>query len=136
MITSLIFISFDWSNQCCPWNLKKIFEKIVRILFFKKFTSRVLIGLLSSASFKIYRSYTYIIYIIYKTFVNMFPLAGQTVGPNGLKFFCAHSWVAWGWHRQKNPNLFFNIFFWIFYLFFFHGQLYIYNRSELYRFSI
>ena len=24
----------------------------------------------------------------------MLPIADQTAGPNGLKFFCGHSWVA------------------------------------------
>ena len=26
----------------------------------------------------------------------MFPMDGQTAGPNGLKFVCGYSWVAWG----------------------------------------
>ena len=34
----------------------------------------------------------------------MFPIAGQTAGPNGLKFFCGHSWVAGGCLRLKGSN--------------------------------
>ena len=45
----------------------------------------------------------------------MFPIAGQTAGPNGLKFFeDTHGpWVAKGRQRQKIDY---------FYFFFFHGQ--------------
>ena len=44
----------------------------------------------------------------------MLPIAGQTAGPNGLKFFCGHSWMA---------RVFFQIFFITFFSnFFFRGQ--------------
>ena len=38
----------------------------------------------------------------------MLPMAGQTAGLNGLKFFCGHSWVA-GWClRLKKSEIFFS----------------------------
>ena len=40
--------------------------------------------------------------------------AGQTAGPNGLKTFCGHSWVARGVKAKKIEKKILNIFF--------HGQ--------------
>ena len=48
----------------------------------------------------------------------MLSIAGQTVEPIGLIFFCGHSWVAGGCYRLKNRKkisqlflFFFNIYF-------------------------
>ena len=43
----------------------------------------------------------------------MLPIAAQTAGPNGLTFYCRHSWVARGCLRLKNDffsTVFFNFF--------------------------
>ena len=45
----------------------------------------------------------------------MLPIADQTAGPNGLKFFCGHSWVAGGCYRLIETffhnSFFFKLFF-------------------------
>ena len=53
----------------------------------------------------------------------MFPIAGQTAGPNGLKFFVdTHGWPG-VFYAKKNRNLFFNFFFqYFFFQFFSLGQ--------------
>ena len=38
----------------------------------------------------------------------MFPIAGQTAGPNGLKFFVDTRGLPGGVIRQKNLNIFFH----------------------------
>ena len=40
----------------------------------------------------------------------MLPIADQTAGPNGLKFFCGHSWVAGGCYRLKETFFIINFF--------------------------
>ena len=55
----------------------------------------------------------------------MFPIAGQTAGPIGLKFFVdTHGWPR-VYRLKKSQNFFFQIFFFenfFFQIFFFHGQ--------------
>jgi len=46
----------------------------------------------------------------------MFPIAGQTAGPNGLNFLCGYSWVGQRLKerfecKHENYNIFVNFFF-------------------------
>ena len=40
------------------------------------------------------------------SYIYMSPIAGQTAGPNGLKFFCGHSWLVRGCFRLKKIEYF------------------------------